>query len=210
MKYLIISLLFLSSCQNRNAVDNIEIIPKYSEADQPFADVFKILDGTWEGEFKIYEDSKRLPVEEIDLKNLTAASIQKEGIKLSNSILVQQIYISESPYFQKVSITDTYPESEIKSESGKQEKSVGVNKIQDGKMWCVVKKPSETVIHHGSTDGPGTIIWQSDSKEKKEYFYETVTKDYYEIIGWGYYGASEDRSLSPKLWFYSKYKKVAN
>ncbi len=210
MKYLIISLLFLSSCQNRNAVDNIEIIPKYSEADQPFADVFKILDGTWEGEFKIYEDSKRLPVEEIDLKNLTAASIQKEGIKLSNSILVQQIYISESPYFQKVSITDTYPESEIKSESGKQEKSVGVNKIQDGKMWCVVKKPSETVIHHGSTDGPGTIIWQSDSKEKKEYFYETVTKDFYEIIGWGYYGATEDRSLSPKLWFYSKYKKVAN
>ena len=77
-------------------------------------------------------------------------------------------------------------------------------------MWCVVKKPSETVIHHGSTDGPGTIIWQSDSKEKKEYFYETVTKDFYEIIGWGYYGATEDRSLSPKLWFYSKYKKVAN
>ena len=199
MSFTFIILFF--ACQSRNAIDNIDQVPRVSEMDQPYAGVFKILDGTWKGQFHIYEDSKRLPADEIDLKKLSFAALKKEGIQLQSSIEVQQIYTSETSYFQRVVITDTYPET------GNQEVSKGVNKVQNGKMWCVVKKPSETIIHQGSTEGTNTIIWQSDTKEKKEYFYETVTKDHYEIIGWGYYGEKEDRSLSPKLWFYGKYQR---
>lgn len=193
--------LFIFSCQNRIAIDNIDTPPPVTGADEALANVYQLLDGTWEGTFEIYEDSQPKKVELVELYKLTRAALQKDGLKLSNSIKVKQVYTSESPYFQRVQITDTYPES------GKVEHSRGVNKVQDGKMWCVVKKPNDTVIHEGHTEGKNTIIWQSDNSEKKEYFYETVDEKYYEIIGWGYYGSNEDRSLSPKLWFYGRYQR---
>ena len=197
----LLSLFLIYNCQSRNAIDNIVTIPKVSEADKTYTDVFKILDGKWKGQFKIYEDSNPQAIKNVDLKNLSTDIFLKENIQLINSIDVQQVYTSESPYFQRVEIKDTYPET------GKEEVSKGVNKIQDGKMWCVVKKPSETIIHEGSSINSNTIVWQSDTKEKKEYFFETVTEHHYEIIGWGYYN-QDDRSLSPKLWFYGKYDRV--
>ena len=174
--------------------------PTFTAADKPFADVYKILDGTWIGEFTIYEDPNPRPVGEVEMKKLTTAQIQRPDLKVSNKISVKQIYTSESPYYQTVTITDTYPDT------GKQEVSRGANKIENGKMWCVVNKPTETIIHEGSTDGPTTIIWQSNqsSPQKIEYFYESVDEQFYEIIGYGYYDG-DDISLSPRLWFYGKY-----
>lgn len=194
-------LVFFVACQNRIVIDDITTIPPITETDKPFADVYKLLDGTWEGTFEIYEDTQRQKADQIELKKLSKASLDKEGLQLSNAIRVTQVYESRSPYFQTVQITDRYPES------GKTEQSKGVNKIQDGKMWCVVRKPGDTVIHEGQTEGSNTIIWQSDTATKKEYFYETVNAQTYEIIGWGYYGADEDRTLSPKLWFYGSYER---
>jgi hypothetical protein len=81
--------------------------------------------------------------------------------------------------------------------------------VQDGKMWCVVHKPDDTVIHEGSTDGPETIIWQRNEQrpQRIEYFRETVKEDSYTIIGWGYY-EGDDPTLMPKYWFFGDYKRV--
>ncbi|NJL76187.1 MAG: hypothetical protein HC892_15380 [Saprospiraceae bacterium] len=120
-------------------------------------------------------------------------------------IEVEQLYSSKSPYFQKVWIKDTYKDSEGKV---KTVKSKGVNKVQGGKMWCVVVKPDETVIHTGRTEGKQTIIWQRHEKnpQKVEYFKETVDTSLYEIIGYGYYDGDE-LNLSPRYWFYGKYSR---
>ena len=192
-------LLFNLSCNAQVEINNIKDAPKVIDADKAFADVYKPLDGTWKGTFLVKQDDN--PVKKP--KNLQDTNVMLKFIEISktvNTIHVTQVYTSESPYFQKVSITDYYPDS------GKTEESKGVNKIQDGKMWCVVHKPNDTVIHEGSTPNKETIVWQSNKSERIEYFYETVTKDYYEIIGYGYYG-NDDTSLSPKLWFYGKYER---
>ncbi len=191
-----------SSCQNKIAIDNIHTIPDIAKENQPYANVFKILDGVWKGQFLIFEDQKRLPKDKIELKNISHSSLQKDGLKQINSIDVEQIYTSESPYFQKVTITDLYPNT------GQKIVSKGVNKIQDGQMWCVVKKPDETVVHKGTAEGNHTIIWQRDEKnpQKIEYFKEIVSDNFYEIIGWGYY-QGDNPKLSPRLWFYAKYER---
>ncbi|MCC1484063.1 hypothetical protein [Winogradskyella immobilis] len=200
MKYLVLLLFIInSSCHSQIEIDNITDIPQVTQADKTLANVYKPLDGTWKGVFLVKQDDslvkkpKNLQDKAVMLKFINAA-------KTVNTINVTQVYTSESPYFQKVSITDFYPDT------GKTEQSKGVNKIQDGKMWCVVHKPSDTVIHEGSTPNLETIIWQSNKPKRIEYFYETVTKDYYEIIGYGYYN-DDDTSLSPKLWFYGKYER---
>ena len=200
MKYLIVLFFILAnSCTAQVKIDNITDIPKATGADKVFANVYKPLDGTWKGLFLVKQDNNR--VEKPDNLNDKEVMLRFiEAAKTINTIEVTQIYTSDSPYFQHVSITDFYPDT------GKTEHSKGVNKIQDGEMWCVVHKPSETFIHKGSAPNNKTIIWQSTKPQRIEYFYETVTKDYYEIIGYGYYN-TDDISLSPKLWFYGRYER---
>ncbi|AXT20837.1 hypothetical protein D7030_11255 [Flavobacteriaceae bacterium AU392] len=201
-RFLFLLLIITTSCSSQVEIDNITDAPKVQKNDEVFANVYKPLDGTWKGVFLVKED--------INLKALNNINLQDEetmlrfinASKTVNTINVSQVYTSESPYFQHVTITDFYPDS------GKTEQSKGVNKIQDGKMWCVVRKPNDTVIHEGSTPNKETIIWQSNktSPQRIEYFHETVTKDYYEIIGYGYYD-NDDTTLTPKLWFYGKYER---
>ncbi len=192
-----------SSCQSPNDISSIESAPLSSEADSKYADVFKNLDGTWKGKFLIFEDSKPVAANKMDLKNLTLRHVQSPRLKQVNEIEVTQVYTSESSYFQRVTITDYYPDT------GKTEKSTGANKIQNGEIWCVVKKPSETIMHKGSTKGDHTIIWQSNQKspQRIEYFQETISDQFYEIIGYGYY-EGDDTKLTPKLWFYGKYERI--
>lgn len=190
------------SCKSQIAIDDISKAPKITENDEQFADVFKPLDGKWKGNFKIYEDQNRQSKTEMDLNNISLKNFENPNLKLVGEIEVEQIYYSESPYFQTVEITDFYPKKNEKVVSR------GVNKIQNGKMWCVVKKPDETVIHAGSTEGKETIIWQRSEQnpQKVEYFRETVLKNTYEILGWGYY-EGDDLNLTPKFWFYGKYNR---
>ncbi len=193
-----ITCLLLGACQNRNAIENIEIIPEFTEADQAFANAFSKLDGRWRGKFYIFQDSLLLPRTDLELRSLNLNSLSKPGVYLTDSLNVLQVYTSINPYFQRVEITDIYPD-------GKKVSSKGVNKVQNGELWCVVQKPEELIVHEGSLEGKGTIIWASSTSEKEEYFYETVNQDAYEIIGWGYYGSNADRSLSPPMWFYARY-----
>jgi len=203
--FLLSILLFLSAtCNQKVEIDNITDAPEVMPADEQYANVYQPLDGKWKGTFKIFEDQDRKPVDEVDLQNISMSNIKKPSLKMVNSIKVEQTYKSESPYFQKVWITDTYEENG----TTKTIESEGVNKVQNGKMWCVVHKPNETVIHEGSTEGTNTIIWQSNQKQpqKIEYFKETVSAQFYQIAGWGYY-QGDDPSKSPKLWFYARYQR---
>jgi hypothetical protein len=121
-------------------------------------------------------------------------------------IEVEQSYVSETPYFQRVTIKDTYrnPAGETRIIESR-----GANKVQDGKLWCVVVKPDETVVHQGHLADNRTIVWQRDLRQplKIEYFRETVGDDTYAIVGWGYYG-KDDPTRSPRYWFQAAYQRV--
>lgn len=182
------------------AIADMDRAPKASPEDKKHADVFKPLDGTWKGRFKIYVDS-RGQTSEGRPETLDPKVWQAAPYKLDQAIDVKQVYVSESPYFQRVTITDTYKDGKVAT-------SKGINKVQGGKLYCIVKKPDDLVIHDGSTEGKDTIIWQRDRKEPLaiEYFKETVEKDEYSILGWGYYGDA-DPSLSPSYYFEAVYKR---
>ncbi|MEM0992047.1 MAG: hypothetical protein AAF847_08280 [Bacteroidota bacterium] len=205
---LLLAVMFAASkCSKEVVIDNITEAPEVVAADSAYANVYQVLDGKWKGTFKIFKDQDLQPKNEAALNNISLENLKKPTLKLSNSISVEQEYISESPYFQTVTIKDTY------EENGEQKivVSKGVNKVQNGEMWCVVRKPNETVIHKGSTvasEVGETIIWQSEHLEplKVEYFYETVKSSTYEIIGYGYY-EGDDYNLMPRLWFYGRYER---
>lgn len=192
-------LLLLSGCASPVAIDDLDRAPRPTSADEQLADVYRALDGTWRGEFRMYVEPDGQPHGE----RPTEFSAQLFArLDLTGTIDVQQTYTSESPYFQRVEIVDSYPD-------GHTVRSRGVNKVQDGKMWCVVRKPDDLVVHHGSTGGPHTIIWQRERVEPKaiEYFRETVEADAYQISGWGYYGA-DDPALAPRMYFDATYRRI--
>lgn len=192
-----------AACDREIDIDNIEQPPAVEPADKRFVSVFTPLDGHWQGTFYTLEDTARMPRRDRQLQAIGPSTLEDVTLVLKDSILVQQEYLSETPYFQRVTIRDYYPER------GDTIISRGVNKVQDGELWCVVEKPDETVIHEGSLTGEQTFIWQRKEYDpyKEEYFRETVRDSTYEIIGWGYYGQA-DTTLSPPLWFHGKYRRV--
>ncbi len=200
-----------AGCNNKppvpKSLGNTSTPPLVTPVDQKYANVFSMLDGKWEGAFYIYEDS--LGQHKGNARPEITENLEFAGLALRpiQEIEVRQEYVSESPYFQRVIIRDTYADADGKTRTVE---SRGVNKVQDGRLWCIVKKPDETVIHYGKPGGPGTIIWQRDERNplKIEYFRETVEDDYYKIVGWGYY-AGDDPDLTPRLWFVGDYSKVA-
>ncbi len=194
--------LSICGCNNFVPINNIESPPRISKSDSVFVYIYKPLEGTWKGDFLIYEDTLLVNALEMNLKHLSPSVIMSKNLKLINPIQVEQKYVSESPFFQKVIITDFY------LNTGITEVSLGVNKIQNGELWCVVQKPNDTVIQKGSLREKNTIIWQShqESPQKVEFFQETFTGNFYDIIGYGYY-EGDNLSLSHRLWFYAKYEK---
>ena len=196
------SLSFILGCNNQIPINDIQNIPNRIPEDEPFAKVYHPLDGTWKGDFQIFEDTVRNSKAGFNLRNISHATLDQLPLKLVNTIQVTQYYESENPYFQRVKIEDFYPDK------GETVVSKGVNKIQGGEMWCVVQKPDELIIHKGSSEPNNTIIWQRNesSPQRIEYFKETVQTNTYEIVGWGYY-EGDDPSLMPKFWFYSAYQR---
>lgn len=199
---LLLWLLPLAACRQQVPVDDIENVPIPSAADSAFANVYQALDGNWSGDFEVFRDDSRGARDENLLSNPEPSALSRPNVHSIQVIRVRQRYESVTPFFQKVEIRDLYPED------GHTVLSKGVNKVQDGRMWCVVHKPDETVIHQGRTDGPQTIIWQrqEENPQKIEYFRETVSADRYTIIGWGYY-EGDDTSLMPPYWYYGVYNR---
>ena len=180
--------------------------PEAASADSVYADVFKPLDGIWQGTFYVYIDEQGQRKETARPLDIHPKLIKEQDLKEKMVIEVRQEYVSETPFFQRVKIRDTYFD-----EKGTKRvvESHGVNKVHNGKLWCVVIKPDETVVHSGLVAGKETIIWQRNLPDplKIEYFRETVLDKEYEIIGWGYYG-TDDPELSPRYWFYGKYHRL--
>ncbi|MFQ5604024.1 MAG: hypothetical protein ACE5HS_12220 [bacterium] len=210
-KYLICLLFFLmilielAACQSRVAIEDISRLPQVIELDKRFADVFRMLDGTWEGRFFIYTVNNGQAAAPAQPESISLESFSKLDLQLQNVIQVQQKYASESPYFQRVWIRDM-----MVNQAGETQviESQGVNKVQNGALWCVVIKPDEKVIHTGKLVDEHTIIWRREVRtpQRIEYFRETVIGDKYTILGWGYYG-EDDPNLAPKYWFRGEYLK---
>ncbi len=180
--------------------------PEAEIIESRLANVFKPWDGTWEGKFYIYEDTLGQREGEAQPENISYEYFQSLPLKLKSVIEAKHVYVSENPFLQKGVITDTYI-----SEDGTKMKvsSTAVNKVENGKLKCIVTKPGETVIHQGKYLGNNTIVWHRNIEKPKriEYFYETVDSLHYKIIGWGYYG-NDDPNLTPRTWFYGDYKKM--
>ncbi|MCP5052417.1 MAG: hypothetical protein GY940_34940 [bacterium] len=168
-----------------------------------YAGVFKPLDGKWKGTFYVYSHPRGQAKTTPQPGNIDAGTIKRMAGKVELVIDVEQVYKSESPYLQTVRITDTYTEPD----GGKRvEVSTGVNKVEKGELVCIVNKPGEQVIHKGNSEGKNTIVWRRHLEKplKVEFFKETVEKNQYTIVGWGYYG-NDDLTLGPKTWFYAIY-----
>ena len=202
---LLFLLLLISACNNK--LEESPIIPPIpKQAMETYANVYKTLDGTWEGKFYVYTDTRGQQKGNAAPQNIDKAYMDQLPLKEEMHIDVQQIYQSTSPYLQTVNITDTYTDA-----TGKKNivKSSGFNKVEKGRLWCIVNKPDETVEHVGRTEGKETIIWQRDIRNPKkiEFFKETVLPNTYTILGWGYYG-NDDPTLTPKTWFFAEYRRV--
>jgi len=184
---------------------NIEPPSHITAEDSSYAGVFLPLDGIWVGRFEIYEDSEG----QRDLPKNSSIPLDTNYIKkqkLINSLDVRQQYVSKTPFYQQVSITDTY----VNDRDTTVVMSRGVNKIEGGQLWCVVEKPSEKIVHLGKFDPPNTIIWYRNETAplKKEFFSETVNDENYTIVGYGYYG-EDDPERMPKTWFIGRYHQLS-
>lgn len=190
------------------AIEKIDTPPTVTEADRRYAGVYQELDGQWQGIFTIYQDTLGQRPMDPSATKPDSAFFASLPLRAIQSVRVQQFYTSETPFFQRVEITDRY-----ESDDGQVHTvhSRGVNKVQNGQMWCVVVKPGETVVHRGSTEGDHTIVWQRDLRDplRIEYFREQVSRQRYQIWGWGYYDG-HDPELSPLTWFYGDYRRVSS
>jgi len=177
-----------------------------NSSNNKYANVFKPLDGTWQGKFYVYKDTLGQKHGVARPKNINEDYLKSLPLKLVSTIQAKHIYRSVNPYLQKGEIIDIYTDANGKT---KEVKSIAKNKIENGRLKCIVKKPDEIVIHSGEYLGNNTIVWQRNIKSPKrmEYFYETVDSLHYRIIGWGYYG-NDNPDLTPRTWFYSDYIKV--
>ena len=197
---------FMLGCaQQLDTPDQTTEEPEIGIKDQPYEGVYSALDGSWAGEFIIYEHHAGQDYQTNIPDKLDRRFLDALNLKETNRIDVQQTYRSKSPFYQTVEIVDTYQENG----QTRSIRSTGVNKVQDGQLWCVVKKPHEKIVHQGDSPAKDVIIWQGYSADplRKEYFYETVHSDTYEIVGYGYYG-EDDPLKNPKFWFYGKYRRV--
>ena len=202
IRWVVLAIVLVSACSGSQvAVDDLQNPPKPSDSDAQYKDAYRMLDGTWKGTFNIYVDTRGQTDGPARPESFDPELWGSAPYKLSSSIDVTQVYTSESPYFQRVKITDRYPNGDVVE-------SEGVNKVQDGKLYCVVKKPDDLVIHDGVLEGADTILWQRDRMSPKavEFFRETVSGDTYRIVGWGYYG-SDDVTKAPRMFFDASYER---
>ena len=204
MLFLTIAIIF-SGCKTQK-YNQENISDKQKSEQSKYANIFKPLDGTWEGKFYIYEDTLGQREGEAQPKNISYELLQSLPLKLKSVIEAKHVYVSETPFLQKGVITDTYI---LEDGTKKEVTSTAINKVENGKLKCIVTKPNETVIHQGEYLGDNAIVWHRNIKKPKriEYFYETVDSLHYKIIGWGYYG-NDDPNLTPRTWFYADYKKM--
>ena len=170
------------------------------------ANVFKPLDGIWEGDFIVYIDTLGQQAGIPQPKEIDYAIIDNLSFKLQAIVKTKHIYKSVTPFYQEGEIKDIITNSDGTEDTIK---SNARNLVKNNKLKCFVYKPTEIVVHDGKYFGNNTIVWQRSLKKpfKIEYFKETVKDGHYKIIGWGYYG-KDNPNLTPRTWFYADYRRI--
>ncbi len=209
--FLITSFIFFS-CQNNPENDRTaaparipdawETPPSISSEDEKLANIFKKLEGTWKGNFITIKDHDPLLKTSIDMDNLKLDYVTKPGLALINNMEVEQNFTSENPYFQKFTGYDFYPKEK------KTISSDGINKVENGKIFRTIKNPEGIKNFEGMVKNDSTLVWKFavEGSQKMEYYQETISENFIEIIGYEY--TDLDRlDLAPLKWFYGKYKK---
>ncbi len=192
---LLISFLIFSGCNGNN-----------SETNEKLSNVFKPLDGKWQGEFKVFIDENGQQPGIAQPQEIDFNILNKPSLKLQSVIEATHIYRSINPYRQEGEIIDIIAKADGSKDTIR---SSAINFVENDKLKCIVNKPSEKVIHDGKYPGNNTIIWQRklNNPLKIEYFKESVIDNHYRIIGWGYYG-KDNPGLTPRIWFYADYVKT--
>lgn len=206
LKTLVIIAFFFACDHHKLDIRNLDDIPKKTEADKRFFNVFSALDGKWQGKFMVYENRSGQLDKPVQPNRVSYIDSMIASLQPIQAIEVTQIYKSKSPYFQQVQIFDKFT-----NHSGEDliVESRGVNKVQEGVLYCIVKKPDEIVVHQGENVGKNTIIWHREEKkpQKIEWFYESVQDSTYSIRGWGYY-SDDDPQKAPRLYFRGDYRRI--
>ena len=202
----LLALIVMQSCQGPAPVVDMEQHPPIRE-DLLFQNVFAPLDGIWKGTFYIYYDSTGQQSRFDQPDTISETWLRSKPLVLKDSVQVHQQYTSITPYYQQVSITDTY----IQPRDTQVVVSEGINKVEQGKLWCIVKKPDELIVHSGEHPALGVLVWSRNVTKpfRKEYFRETVAEDEYSIVGYGFYG-DDNPKLAPRTYFLGTYHRVSD
>ncbi len=189
-------IILISTCTS--VQQDFTSVPQYS--DEEVQHVFSSWDGKWKGVFYIYSDPEGQKREHPLPRNIHMEIIEENKMIKVDSVIVFQEYQSLSPTLQSVQITDLVNNQKVVS--------TGENKVVNGKLQCMVKKPDELVIHDGEITADGYLIWKRHqiNPTKIEYFKEKVNGNQYTIIGWGYYG-DDNPKLNPRTWFRAIYNR---
>ncbi|MFK7772366.1 MAG: hypothetical protein AB8F94_09505 [Saprospiraceae bacterium] len=209
--FLVFSFIFFS-CQNnsessRTAAppkqkDDMELPPVFKAEDEKLANIFKKYEGTWKGNYITIRDNDPLLKTSIDLENLTLDYVTKPGLNLINNLEGEHVFTSKNSYFQEFSFYDFYPREK------KTVTTSGNNRVENGKIFRYSKTPTETIIFNGTIKNDSTIIWQFEDEKnyRLEYYQETISGNFLEIIGYKYDELNR-LNLAPKKWFYGKFAK---
>lgn len=185
--FLIFSFAFFS-CQNNT--------------DEKLAGVLKKYEGTWKGNYITIKDIDPLLKTSIDLENLKFDYVSKPGLTLMNNVEAEHIFTSKSPYSQEVSFYDFYPREK------KTITTAGNNRVENGKLYRYLINPKETITLNGTVKNDSVIVWQFEQEkpQRVEYYQETISEKYIEVIGYKY-DELDRLDLGPKKWFYGKFVK---
>ena len=219
MRKIILSVFILSfvilSCENSSTkngkeervIGNSEIKKPVEEkpyqistADEKLANVFKKLDGTWKGNYVTIKDIDPILRTSIDLENLVLEYVTKPGLTLINNLEGEHVLSSKSPYLQEFSFYDFYPKEK------KTRVSTGANKVENGKIYRVIKNEKETITLNGTIKNDSTLTWsfQQDVPQRIEFYQETISDKFIEVIGYSY-DELDRLDLGPRKWYYGKF-----
>ncbi|MEM6804058.1 MAG: hypothetical protein AAF696_21820, partial [Bacteroidota bacterium] len=147
--YILIPILLLFiSCQTQNQTKKKKVenkrplIEQKMSSKEEFANVFAPWNGKWKGQFIVYNEPNGQQKGIAKPMEISKALLDRMGLEESLRIDVEQEYVSTSPFYQTVKITDTYTDA-----AGKVNvvESRGYNKVEDTQILCVVNKPDEQV-----------------------------------------------------------------
>lgn len=204
----IIALFSLLACQSKVAIENMDTAPSIEKSDEKFENVFQFLEGQWEGQLKVFEDLSPTKRNKKVLNQLDMSYLRNPSLKLQRIANVQRSYQSESPYFQRIEIQETYYDEEGKELEQLAYK--GVNKVQKGNLWSVLQGRGDTLtLRAGKKRKDDGISWKHSEKSpyRMDYVEEKRQENILELIGFAYQ-PGDNPKLMPRFWYYGRYERV--